>query len=274
KGQDMLVSAAAGSGKTAVLINRMIEKVLAEEEPISVDELLVVTFTNASAAEMRHRMSKALEKAVAENPESAHLRKQLRLINKAQISTLHSFCLQVVKQYAYLLEIDPGFRIAGDTEAALLRDDVLESVLEESYEGEGADAVYRLADSFTSDRSDQAMEVLLSKLYDYSRVHPDPEEWLQQVPALYAVPETATIDELPFIGDLKLTIRHALEEALQLTQQGQQLALQPDGPALLEETFKTDAEVIKAAIAALEISWDSLYNFSKSFKFEKAASIK
>src|SRR5690606_6455304 len=111
-------------------------------------------------------------------------------------------------------------------------------------------------------------------LYDYSRVHPDPEGWLQQVPALYAVPETATIDELPFIGDLKLTIRHALEEALQLTQQGRQLAVQPDGPAMLEETFKTDAEVIKAAIAALEISWDSLYNFSKSFKFEKAASIK
>ncbi|MBT2570427.1 helicase-exonuclease AddAB subunit AddA [Planococcus sp. ISL-110] len=274
KGQDMLVSAAAGSGKTAVLINRMIEKVLAEEDPISVDELLVVTFTNASAAEMRHRMSNALEKAVAENPESNHLRKQLRLINKAQISTLHSFCLQVVKQYAYLLEIDPGFRIAGETEAALLRDDVLEAVLETAYEGEGAGAVYRLADSFTSDRSDQAMEVLLSKLYDYSRVHPDPERWLQQVPALYDVPASAAIDELPFIGDLKLTIRHALEEALQLTQEGLQLALQPDGPALLEDTFKTDAEVIKTAILSLEASWDKLYAFSKSFKWEKAASIR
>lgn len=274
KGQDMLVSAAAGSGKTAVLINRMIEKVLAEEDSISVDELLVVTFTNASAAEMRHRMSNALEKAVAENPDSSHLKKQLRLINKAQISTLHSFCLQVVKQYAYLLEIDPGFRIAGDTEAALLRDDVLEAVLETAYEGQGADAVYRLADSFTSDRSDQAMEVLLSKLYDYSRVHPDPEAWLQQVPALYDVPESAVIDDLPFIDDLKLTIRHALEEALQLTQEGRQLALQPDGPALLEGTFTTDSEVIKAAISSLETSWDSLYAFSRSFKFEKAASIK
>ncbi|MGB6406408.1 MAG: UvrD-helicase domain-containing protein, partial [Planococcus donghaensis] len=274
KGQDMLVSAAAGSGKTAVLINRMIEKVLAEDDPISVDELLVVTFTNASAAEMRHRMSKALEKAVAENPESSHLRKQLRLINKAQISTLHSFCLQVVKQYAYLLEIDPGFRIAGETEAALLRDDVLEAVLESAYEGEGADAVYRLADSFTSDRSDQAMEVLLSKLYDYSRVHPNPQEWLQQVPNLYNVPADATIDELPFIGDLKLTIRHALEEALQLANQGLQIAYEPDGPAVLESTFRTDAEVIQTAIGALENSWESLYAFSKSFKWEKAASIR
>ncbi len=274
KGQDMLVSAAAGSGKTAVLINRMIEKVLAEEDPISVDELLVVTFTNASAAEMRHRMSNALEKAVAENPESSHLRKQLRLINKAQISTLHSFCLQVVKQYAYLLEIDPGFRIAGDTEAALLRDDVLEAVLESAYEGEDADAVYRLADSFTSDRSDQAMEVLLSKLYDYSRVHPDPQHWLQQVPTLYDVPVNATVDELPFIKDLKLTIRHALDEALQLAGEGLELTLQPEGPTVLENTFRTDVEVIGAAIAALETSWDSLYAFSKSFKWDKAASIR
>lgn len=274
KGQDMLVSAAAGSGKTAVLINRMIEKVLAEENPISVDELLVVTFTNASAAEMRHRMLGALEKAVAKNPESKHLRKQLRLINKAQISTLHSFCLQVVKQYAYLLEIDPGFRIANETEAALLRDDVLEAVLEEAYQGEGADAVYRLADSFTSDRNDQAMEVLLNKLYDYSRVHPDPDQWLNQVPALYAVPEHASIDDLPFISDLKLAIRHAFEESLQLALEGKALALEPDGPAALETTFDLDISLIQAAIEALSDSWESLHELSKSLAWPKAASIK
>ncbi|RLQ92995.1 helicase-exonuclease AddAB subunit AddA [Planomicrobium sp. Y74] len=274
KGQDMLVSAAAGSGKTAVLINRMIEKVLDENEPISVDELLVVTFTNASAAEMRHRMSKALEKAVTENPESKHLRQQLRLINKAQISTLHSFCLSVVKQYAYLLEIDPGFRIAGDTEAALLRDDVLEAVLETAYEGEKADEVYRLADSFTSDRSDQAMEVLVSKLYDYSRVHPNPGYWLQQVPALYNVPDEVSIDELPFIGDLKMTIRHAFEEALQLTRDGHDIALQPDGPAILADTFEMDAELIKAAIDALDRSWNSIYELAQNFVWPKAGSVK
>ena len=274
KGQDMLVSAAAGSGKTAVLINRMIEKVLDEKDPISVDELLVVTFTNASAAEMRHRMSSALEKAVADNPGSKHLRKQLRLINKAQISTLHSFCLQVVKQYTYLLEIDPGFRIAGDTEAALLRDDVLEAVLESAYEGSNAEAIYRLADSFTTDRSDQAMEVLLSKLYDYSRVHPDPERWLEQVPVLYDVPEHAHIDDLPFIEDLKLTIRHAFEEALQLAIEGKELALQPDGPAVLADTFELDAGIIHLAIDGIDNSWESVYELSKNFRWPKAASVK
>lgn len=274
KGQDMLVSAAAGSGKTAVLINRMIEKVLDERDPVSVDELLVVTFTNASAAEMRHRMTKALEVAVAKNPDSRHLRQQLRLINKAQISTLHSFCLAVVKQYAYLLEIDPGFRIAGETEAALLRDDVLEAVLESAYEGENADAVYRLADSFTSDRSDQAMEVLVSKLYDYSRVHPNPKGWLEQVPSLYNLPTDVTIDELPFIGDLKMTIRHAFEQALQLTMDGRDIALQPEGPAILADTFDMDAEMIKSAIEALDKSWNSVYEMSHNFIWPKAGSVK
>ena len=180
-GQDTLVSAAAGSGKTAVLINRMIEKVVATENPINVDELLVVTFTNASAAEMRHRMAEALEKAIVENPTSSHLRRQLSLINKAQISTLHSFCLAIVKQYAYMLEIDPGFRIANEAEVALLRDDVLGDVLESAYDTQDeakANALYRLIDSFTSDRDDQAIETLMSKLYDTSRVHAEPFKWL------------------------------------------------------------------------------------------------
>ena len=92
-GQDILVAAAAGSGKTAVLVERIIEKILSKEEPMNVDELLVVTFTNASAAEMRHRISEALEKAIIGDPTSHHLRKQLSLLNRASISTLHSFCL-------------------------------------------------------------------------------------------------------------------------------------------------------------------------------------
>ena len=102
KDQDILVAAAAGSGKTAVLVNRIIQKVISEEDPIDVDELLVVTFTNASAAEMRHRVSEALEKAINDNPHSQHLRKQLSLINRASISTLHSFCLEVIRKLSLI----------------------------------------------------------------------------------------------------------------------------------------------------------------------------
>jgi ATP-dependent helicase/nuclease subunit A len=115
KGQDILVAAAAGSGKTAVLVERIIQKIITDHDPIDVDELLVATFTNASAAEMRHRIGTALEKAIDQNPHSVHLRKQLSLLNKASISTLHSFCLEVIRKYYYLIDIDPNFRILDQT---------------------------------------------------------------------------------------------------------------------------------------------------------------
>ena len=169
EGQDILVAAAACSGKTAVLIERLIQKVLApEDKRIDVDQLLVVTFTNASAAEMRNRMAEALEKAIAKDPHNQFLRRQLSLIGKAQISTLHSFCLSICRQYAYMIDLDPGFRIASQDEVALLRDDVLAQVLERAYGEKDAaftqDEVYRLVDSFTSDRSDQQIEKLKTKL--------------------------------------------------------------------------------------------------------------
>jgi ATP-dependent helicase/nuclease subunit A len=158
KDQDILVAAAAGSGKTAVLVNRIIQKVISEEDPIDVDELLVVTFTNASAAEMRHRVSEALEKAIDDNPHSQHLRKQLSLINRASISTLHSFCLEVIRKYYYLTDIDPGFRIADSTEIQLLRDEVMEELFEEQYGQSDNEEFFNLVDAFTSDRNDDALQ--------------------------------------------------------------------------------------------------------------------
>jgi len=128
KDQDILVAAAAGSGKTAVLVERIIQRILASEDPLNIDEILVVTFTNASAAEMRHRIGEALERAIDEDPLSTHLRRQLSLLNSASISTLHSFCLDVVRKYYYMIDIDPGFRIADQTEADLLRDEVLDEL--------------------------------------------------------------------------------------------------------------------------------------------------
>lgn len=113
-GSDILVAAAAGSGKTAVLVERIIQKLLAEHNPKNIDSLLVVTFTNAAAQEMRNRVGAALEQALAANPSSIHLKKQLSLLQRASISTLHSFCLDIVKKNAYILDIDPSFRIADD----------------------------------------------------------------------------------------------------------------------------------------------------------------
>ena len=270
-GQDTLVSAAAGSGKTAVLINRMIEKVVATEKPINVDELLVVTFTNASAAEMRHRMAEALEKAIAENPTSSHLRRQLSLLNKAQISTLHSFCLAIVKQYAYMLEIDPGFRIANQAEVTLLRDDVLADVLEAAYDTEDeakAQALYRLIDSFTSDRDDQAIEILMSKLYDTSRVHAEPFKWLRTLPEGYKLADDVTIDDVELSQYVKLTVKHSLEEAFVLVSEMRDITLQPDGPAPYAETAEIDFAMIQEGIRiSREGSWQELFDYFGTVKW-------
>ncbi|SDM44761.1 DNA helicase/exodeoxyribonuclease V, subunit A [Psychrobacillus sp. OK028] len=274
-GSDVLVSAAAGSGKTAVLIDRLIQKVISKETPINVDELLVVTFTNASAAEMRHRMGEALEKAIANDPTSNHLRKQLSLLNKAQISTLHSFCLNIVRQYAYMLTIDPGFRIANETEAAIMRDDMLAEVLEEAYHVDNPEAMYRLSDSFTSDRDDQSIEIMIEKLYSYSRVHPEPAKWLLAIPEAYNLPEGMTIDELSFIGPLKLAIIHHLEEAIAITEEIRRLANDPNGPAPLAETAMIDQQMIQEAVDLMKnSSWQSVFHYFQGIKWGRAAAIK
>ncbi|EPD52178.1 helicase-exonuclease AddAB, AddA subunit [Paenisporosarcina sp. HGH0030] len=274
EGRDILVSAAAGSGKTAVLIERLIQKMIREDNPIDVDELLVVTFTNASAAEMRHRMAEALEKALVKNPNSSHLRRQLSLLNKAQISTLHSFCLSIVKQYAYILDLDPGFRLANEAEAALIRDDVLAAILESAHKAENPEALYRLVDSFTTDRDDQMIETLIDKLYDTASVHPEPKKWLQSIPQSYNVPDDMVIDDLPFIGALKLTIQHAMEEAYAMTEEIRQYALLPAGPAPYGTTVEQDQLVIAEAIRRISTqSWQSTFDFFQTLKFATAARI-
>src|SRR5690625_776794 len=128
KHKDILVAAAAGSGKTAVLVERIIQRILAEDDPIDIDNLLVVTFTRAAAQEMKNRIGHALEEAIAENPSSHHLKKQLSLLQRASISTIHSFCLDVVRQYAYLLDIDPAFRMADTMEIDLIKQDVIDEL--------------------------------------------------------------------------------------------------------------------------------------------------
>ncbi|GKV65821.1 MULTISPECIES: helicase-exonuclease AddAB subunit AddA [unclassified Sporosarcina] len=274
-GKDILVSAAAGSGKTKVLITRMIEKVLNTENPIDVDQLLVVTFTNAAAAEMRHRMASALEAAIANDPASVHLRRQLNLLNKAQISSLHSFCLQVVRQYSYVLDIDPGFRIADPAEASILRDDTVAAVLEDAYSRPDPEAIYRLSDSFTADRNDQAIETLIDKLYDYSRVHPNPAKWLEMIPQQYEIGDDAVIDGLSFIGPLKLAIKHTLDEAKTIAQDLQRLAEMNEGPLPLLDTAKADEAWLNQAIDYVTNGkWEDAYAYFQTLTWVKAGMIK
>ena len=269
-GQDILVAAAAGSGKTAVLVERIIEKILSKEEPMNVDELLVVTFTNASAAEMRHRISEALEKAINEDPTSIHLRKQLSLLNRASISTLHSFCLEVIQRYYYLLDVDPGFRIADETEGQLLRDEVLDELFEEEYGKAENEDFFRLVDSFTNDRSDTALMDIIRDLYDFARSNPSPENYLQTIVNMYDVDSELAIDELPFMKSLRTDIHLQLEAVKGMLERGLALTKLPGGPAPRAENFLDDLVIVETMITASQDSWNTLYQAMQSWSFSRA----
>lgn len=268
-GQDILVAAAAGSGKTAVLVERIIKKILSKENPVDVDRLLVVTFTNASAAEMRNRVGEALEKALKEEPGSLHLRRQLSLLNRASISTIHSFCLEVIRKYYYLIDIDPGFRIADSTEAELLRDEVMEELFEEYYSDPGNTVFFDLVDRFTNDRTDTELQNMIRKLFEFSRAHPTPNEWLRQIAAEYNVDERS-LEETPYIPYLLADIALQIEGAKANLLQGLELTRVPGGPAPRAETIETDLEQIYRLLHAKDESWLALFEAMQTVTFKNA----
>ncbi|RHB46603.1 helicase-exonuclease AddAB subunit AddA [Exiguobacterium sp. AM39-5BH] len=184
RGSHVLVSAAAGSGKTAVLVERLASRLLDESDELTADRMLVVTFTNAAAAEMKRRIAKALDEALRNDPENTYIRKQRQMLNRALITTIHSFCLEVIRENYYLLDLDPAFKIAEERDLVLLQDDVLEDVLEDAY-GEQDHAFFALIDAYTSDRGDSEIEELILGLYHYARTLPDPEAYLDELISLY-----------------------------------------------------------------------------------------
>lgn len=179
RGCNLLVSAAAGSGKTAVLVERIVEMVCDGENPVDIDRLLVVTFTNAAAAQMRERVSRALNDRLARDPGNEHLQRQTTLLYNAQITTIDSFCLFVLRNQFHTIGLDPGFRIAEEGELKLLRADVLAAVIEDAYGKEEPDFLHCM-EYFSVGSRDDAVEKEVLKLYDFAMSMPFPEEWLAE----------------------------------------------------------------------------------------------
>ena len=268
EGSDILVAAAAGSGKTAVLVERIIQKLLSKKNPIDIDSLLVVTFTNAASQEMRNRIGLALENALADDPTSLHLKKQLSLLPKANISTLHSFCMDVVRQYAYLLDIDPSFRIANDMEIDLIKQDVLDDLFEEWYgkEDEDQEQFFDVVDRFSSDWSDLEVENLILTLYTFSMQNPWPEQWLNQLAEVYHIAENWQEEDLSWLSILKKEVKdqfQAIEEEITLAEQ---IANESDGPYQYLETVAADKLLLEEALLKLH-SWDELQSYMSKSKF-------
>lgn len=204
RGKNLLLSAAAGSGKTAVLTERIARLVKDPENHTDINELLVLTFTKAAASEMKARISQALSDALKEADDAddegriRHLEKQISLLGSAQISTLDSYFQSIIRQYFYLLDLDPKTRIISDeNEEFLLEDDVLSSVLERWYEKGNPDFLDTV-DLFADRYQDRALKDMVLRIFHFASSLPFPEDWIRHLPDSYRIPENTSMDDLPW----------------------------------------------------------------------------
>lgn len=233
--RNILVSAAAGSGKTAVLVERIIQKITDERHPVDVDRLLIVTFTEAAASEMKDRIREAIEKKLEENPGNAHLERQATLVHSAPITTIHSFCLSVIREHFHVIDLDPGFRIGEDGELKLLKQDVLDELLEECY-AKGDEAFLAFTERFGTGKNDRKIEGLILKLYEYSGSYPRPEQWLDRCAAAYAEEEAADA----MIRRAKEHVLLRIGEPEKMLQKGLKICEEPDGPYMYADMLESD----------------------------------
>ena len=265
KGSNILVAAAAGSGKTAVLVERIINKII--NEKIDIDRLLVVTFTNAVAAEMRERVLEAIYKKLDETPENENLQRQITLLNKASICTIDSFCLDVVRNHFYELEnISPNFRIADTTEIELLKQEVLEDIFEEKYERKEEDFT-ELITTYTSYRDDTPLKDLILKIYTYIQSNPFPNQWLNEKIEMFNIQDLeGDFSKNPW-GEilLKEVEEELIDNINTLKEQEQNLARSPE----LEKYTKTLSDDIdKLEMLKVNLnSWDKAYEIYTNLTF-------
>lgn len=179
KDRSLLVSAAAGSGKTAVLVERIIQKITSKIHPMDIDQILVVTFTKAAASEMRERVMAAIDAKLQEDPENLHLQKQKMLLPTAMITTIDSFCMSVLREHFDAIDLDPGFRVGDPQEIVLLKQDVAEQILEESYENASEEFI-EFVQTYSRGKLDDGLVEWILKIYDFSRSYPWPEQWLER----------------------------------------------------------------------------------------------
>lgn len=245
---DILVSAGAGAGKTRVLVSRMAEMILDEEHPLSVNDFLVMTFTNAAAEEMRERITAELDLRLEKEPQNRRLRRQVRLMKHADISTVHSFCNRLIRTHFNEAGIDPSFRIGEEGELFLLRQKAMEDVLEEAYES-GRESFRRFVEAYAPGKNDRMIENLIEEMYRFSRGFPDRDQWLiavREEERLLESPETVTKSRA-FLT-LSARVRGALEALLAEVEAGLDLFCGAPESERFDALLAEDAEKIQALL--------------------------
>ena len=269
RNRNILVSAAAGSGKTAVLVERIVKIITDKNHPVDIDHLLIVTFTNAAAAEMRERIGNAIEKALDEQPGNEHLLRQLTLIHNAQITTIDSFCLYVVRNHFHEIDLEPNFRIGDEGELKLLREDVLGRVLEQNYE-EPSEAFSDFVEGYASGRTDAALNEMILQLYEFSRSYPWPEKWLDSFVGAYRIETREELDRAEWLAPLTENICFVLKDCEQLLKQALAITQQDDGPDMYKKAVQSDLEKYEG-LAGLT-SFCELSEALSDIKYDRLAS--
>ena len=266
KDSNILVAAAAGSGKTAVLVERIIQKILKYE--IDIDKLLVVTFTNAAASEMRERVLEAIYKKLDEEPENENLQKQVVLLGKSNICTIHSFCLDVIKNNFFEIDLSANFRIGSEEEIELLKQEVLEEVFEKLYESENKEFA-KLVDTYTGYRGDEPLKEIIFKIYDFIQSAPFPKAWLEEkVNNFKPSDEKRDFSESIWGKTLLKSLREDLLDGINsLKLVRNKIELYPELDKYTQ-VICSDIDMLKNAYDASEISWDEMYEMSKTLKFK------
>lgn len=266
KNSNILVAAAAGSGKTAVLVERIINKII--NEKIDIDKLLVVTFTNAAASEMRERVLDAIYKKLEEDSENENLQRQITLLNKASICTIDSFCLEVVRNNFYELDnVSPNFRIADTTEIELLKQEVLEDIFEKKYE-EDNDEFIKLIHTYTSYRDDTPLKELVLKINNYIQSNPFPEKWLTDKIEMFNLKDRLDEDFANTIWGKEL-LKEVDEELVDILSTFESISKKLTLDKELEkyyQTIRNDIDILENLKRSLN-SWDKAYEINQNLKF-------
>jgi len=311
---NILVAAAAGSGKTAVLVERIIKIVTDEERPTDIDKLLVVTFTNAAASEMRERIAAAISKELHKNPQSKLLQRQLTLLNKSSITTIHSFCLEVIRSNFHVVDLDPNFRIADTTEAVLLKQEALEDLFEERYVGISEDennqeqekkleensllnqaedanfdklevaasfeesantsSFLQLVEAYSNNKEDLGLQSIVLSLYNFAMSSTDPTKWLLDAAEDFNIKKGYRLSDTPWAAVLIEDIKIELQGIEKVMIKALKIIDNNEAIDLYNEVFKADLAMISDLLSAANNSFESLAGTIEGLSFQKLPSIK
>ncbi len=269
RNKNILVSAAAGSGKTAVLVERIITLIRDNKE--SIDSFLIVTFTNAAAAGMKQKIQKALFKAL-ENESNKHIREQINLLNKANISTIHSFCIDILRRNFHVLGIDPNFRIGDPNECQILLNDSIDEVLERAYAKKSEDFI-KLVECFTSNRSDAELVDIIKDTYYFLQSFPEPLKWLEDSVSVLSLSKEE-LEKSRWLEIINKDIKTFLEGANESLEDCMAICKEPDGPQAYIDAILADKENVKLLITSLNKSFEEFINNLYSMSHPRLASIR